>query len=209
MVTVRRSSRDAPAEAHALQPPRCRTRLCCCAVFPLEGHQAFSSGPFKGVEQHKWRKLSSSRSSDDLRAGRHQATRIKACPRARNDGVATVLGAQEEALSSNFLEQRHACLHTVRERLALVLVAEPKERIKLNKRCPACHLPVSSRPRHGDRTRTRQQAVWPTPLEDTQVCRALCARDATERSLQLRRMHPCLDVFLQTGRRPPVPLHAS
>ena len=36
------------------------------------------------------------------------------------------------------------------------------------------------RPRRGDRTRTRQQAVWPTPLEDTQVCRALCARDATE-----------------------------
>ena len=31
-------------------------------------------------------------SSDDLRAGRHQATRIKACPRTRSDVVATVLG---------------------------------------------------------------------------------------------------------------------
>ena len=145
-MTVRRSSRDAPAEAHALQPPRCRTRLCCCAVFPLEGHQAFSSGPLKGVEQHKRRKLSSSRSSDDLRAGRHQATRIKACPRTRSDVVANGTGcAQEEALSNNFLEQRHACLHTVRERLALVLVAEPKECIKLRKFCPACHLLVSSR----------------------------------------------------------------
>ena len=48
-------------------------------------------------------------------------------------------------MSNNFLEQRHACLHTVRERLALVLVAEPKECIKLRKRCPACHLLVSSR----------------------------------------------------------------
>ena len=62
------------------------------AVFPLEGHQAFSSGPFKGVEQHQRPKLSCSRSSDDLRAGRHQATRIKACPRTRSDVVATVLG---------------------------------------------------------------------------------------------------------------------
>ena len=102
--------------------------------------------PFKGVEQHKRRKLSSSRSSDDLRAGRHQATRIKACPRTRSDVVANGTGcAQKEALSNNFLEQRHACLHTVRERLALVLVAEPKECIKLRKRCPACHLLVSSR----------------------------------------------------------------
>lgn len=62
------------------------------AALYFEGHQAFSSGPFKGVEQHKRRKLSSSRSSDDLRAGRHQATRIKACPRTRSDVVATVLG---------------------------------------------------------------------------------------------------------------------
>ena len=72
--------------------------------------------------------------------------RIKACPRTRSDVVANGTGcAQEEALSNNFLEQRHACLHTVRERLAQVLVAEPKECIKLRKRCPACHLLVSSR----------------------------------------------------------------
>lgn len=130
-MTVRRSSRDAPAEAHALQPPRCRTRLCCCAVFPLEGHQAFSSGPFKGVEQHKRRKLSSSRSSDDLRAGRHQATRIKACPRTRSDVVATVLGGPRKkrcpTTSSN--NDMRACTRCV----------------KLRKFCPACHLLVSSR----------------------------------------------------------------
>ena len=83
-----------------------------------------SSGPVKGVEQQQRRKLSSCRSSDDLRAGRHQSTRMTDC----TDYYLRPKKQVEETLLS---------------------------------------VPSPSRPRSGDRTRTRQQAVWPTPLEDT------------------------------------------
>ena len=87
-----------------------------------------SSGPVKGVEQHQRRKLSSCRSSDDLRAGRHQSTRMTDC----TDSYRRPKKQVEETLLSVPSPSQEPC-----------------------------------RPRSGDRTRTRQQAVWPTPLEDT------------------------------------------